>query len=130
MSNFYFELKNQDQFDVLTSNSKVCVLDFYTKWCGPCKALAPALEKKVTDNKELSANVCTPENYSDLENLKSKITFVKIDVDQFDELASTFQISSIPHIAFYSNGKLTQNVIRGNNPDGIISNVNKLFESQ
>lgn len=128
MSHFYFELQSQDQFDFLTKNSKVCVIDFYTKWCGPCKALSPALEKKVKDDTDLFPFVCTNHTNINVNDLKGKVLFVKINVEEHEKLSTAFNISSIPHIAFYSNGSLQKNVVMGNNPDKIISIVKELVE--
>lgn len=58
-----------------------CVIDFYTTWCGPCKRLAPIME-------ELS------------ETYKGQVLFYKADIEQERELASVFQISSIPQVLY------------------------------
>jgi thioredoxin len=58
-----------------------CVIDFYTVWCGPCKRIAPILE-------ELS------------EQYKGKILVYKVNTEQNRELASAFQITSIPRVLF------------------------------
>lgn len=57
------------------------IIDFYADWCGPCKAIAPALE-------ELS------EEYQD------HLLIYKIDTDKEQELSSLFGIQSIPTLLF------------------------------
>ena len=58
-----------------------CVIDFYTTWCGPCKRLAPIME-------ELS------------DTYKGKVLFYKADIEQERELATVFQIASIPQVLY------------------------------
>lgn len=57
------------------------IIDFYADWCGPCKAIAPALE-------ELS------------EEYKDRLLIYKIDTDKEQELSSVFGIQSIPTLLF------------------------------
>lgn len=63
------------------SGSLPAIVDFYADWCGPCKAVAPALE-------ELS------NEYED------KVVIYKIDTDKEAELSSIFGIQSIPTFLF------------------------------
>ena len=60
---------------------KPALIDFYASWCGPCKGLAPVLE-------ELS------------EEYEGKIDIYKIDIDEEEELASIFNIRSVPTLIF------------------------------
>jgi len=57
------------------------IIDFYADWCGPCKVLAPILE-------QLS------------EEYKGKVDIYKVDTEAQKELATMFQIRSIPSILF------------------------------
>jgi thioredoxin 1 len=79
---------NQTQFDQIVLESEVSVLvDFYADWCGPCRALAPALNqlaKEVPDAK-----------------------VVKVNVDDNQELAIRYRISSIPALMVFDGGKVT-----------------------
>lgn len=61
--------------------NKPAILDFYASWCGPCRMISPILD-------ELS------------EEYKGKIDIYKIDVDEENELASVFGVSSIPTLLF------------------------------
>ena len=71
--------------EVLNSDKPV-LLDFYADWCGPCKMLAPVLHE------------ITEENIGAL-----KVS--KINVDEQMELAMRFQVSSIPMLVVFKDGK-------------------------
>lgn len=71
--------KNPNEWKYL--GDKPAIIDFYASWCGPCKMLAPELE-------ELAAE------YGD------SIYIYKIDTEQEQELAATFNIRSIPTLLF------------------------------
>ncbi|MEL7188682.1 MAG: tetratricopeptide repeat protein [Pseudomonadota bacterium] len=62
------------------SQTKLVILDFWAEWCGPCKALAPMLEK-----------VCA--EYSD-----KGVVLSKLNVDEEQFIASQFQVKSIPTV--------------------------------
>ena len=60
---------------------KPAIIDFYATWCGPCKAVAPVLEELAKE-------------------YEGKIYIYKVDVDQEQELAGIFGISSVPTLLF------------------------------
>ena len=82
------EITSTQQFEeeVLTSSKPVFV-DFWAEWCGPCRAVSPAVEEV---SKEYDG----------------KVDFVKVNVDQNNELASKYNVFSIPTLAIFQNGKV------------------------
>ncbi len=72
--------------DVLKSATPV-VVDFWAEWCGPCRAIAPALE-------EISSA------------LGEKVKIVKLNVDENPNVAQKYGIMSIPTLMIFKGGEL------------------------
>ena len=72
--------------EVLNSDVPV-IVDFYANWCGPCRMLAPVLEKVALA-------------------YDGQVKIVKVNVDDEAELASQFSVSSIPTLAFIVSGEV------------------------
>ena len=71
--------------EVLNSDKPV-LLDFYADWCGPCKMLAPVLHELAEENADT-------------------LKVGKVNVDEQMELAMRFQVSSIPMLVVFKDGK-------------------------
>jgi len=61
-------------------------VDFFAEWCGPCKAMAPALEQVAGE-------------------LASTLKVVKIDVDQNPQITEKFKIQAMPTLIMFNGGK-------------------------
>src|SRR5271163_2612503 len=73
--------------DVLTASTRQPVLvDFWAPWCGPCKQLAPALEKAVAD-------------------AGGKVALVKMNIDDHPQIAGQLGIQSIPAVIAFDKGQ-------------------------
>ena len=82
-----------ETFEQLVLHSdKPVVVDFWAAWCGPCKMVAPEMER-------ISAKY------------DGKVEVVKVDVDANPRLSQAFGIMSIPTIAFFKPGAQPQGVI-------------------
>ena len=77
---------NSAEFDSAIQTAPVAMVDFWATWCGPCKMLAPTIEKIG-------------------ESSGGKALIAKVDVDQCQDLAARFGIMSIPTVVFFQNGK-------------------------
>lgn len=87
-------------------NKKVLV-DFYAKWCGPCKLMEPYL-------KDID------------KNMKDKVSVVRIDADKNPALMQTLQIDALPVLQIYKNGKLRWHYLGYINKKGVLKQLNSL----
>ncbi|KAJ5086493.1 thioredoxin, partial [Penicillium alfredii] len=102
------QIATADEFKekVLESEDRV-VVDFFATWCGPCKAIAPAVEK--------------------LSNENATLKFYKVDVDELASVAADLGISAMPTFAFFKGGeRLGELTVRGANPPAIKAAVQEL----
>ena len=77
----------KDNFQEEVLESKVPVLvDFFAQWCGPCKMMAPLVEKMA-------------------EKYEGKMKIGKLDVDDAMEIAQKYRVASIPTFVFFKNGE-------------------------
>lgn len=74
------------EIDVINSNIPVFV-DFWAEWCGPCRMVSPVVE-------ELAGEY------------EGKVKFVKVDVDQANDLASKYNVFSIPTLILLNKGEV------------------------
>lgn len=78
---------NSDKLPEIISENKVVFVDAWADWCGPCRTLSPILEE-------------IQEKYKD-----KGLKVVKIDVDQNQQFSMENQITGIPSVLVYSEGK-------------------------
>jgi thioredoxin 1 len=70
------------------SHKGIVLVDFYASWCGPCQVLSPLLES--------------------LEKELAEVKFVKVNVDEEQEAASSYSIMSIPTVIIFKDGKVVE----------------------
>lgn len=75
----------KDNFETSIKENETLIVDFWAPWCGPCRMLTPVLEQLANEN------ICA---------------VGKVNVDEEDDLAALFRISSIPTVLLYKNGKM------------------------
>jgi thioredoxin 1 len=74
------------QTEVMDSQVPVFV-DFWAEWCGPCRMVSPVVEELASEYPE-------------------KVKFVKVNVDESGELASKYNVFSIPTLAVFNKGEI------------------------
>lgn len=85
---------------------KQVLVDFWASWCGPCRMIAPVLQKIEEENED--------------------VILLKIDVDANSELANAYKVQSIPTLMFFKDGTPNASPIIGvANEETIINKYSK-----
>ncbi len=72
--------------ELLQSSELPILVDFYAPWCGPCQLMAPILEKVGSQ-------------------VRDKVQIVKINTDQYPEVASKYEVRALPTFILFQNGQ-------------------------
>ena len=78
----------------------VTLVDFYADWCGPCRMLAPVLEQVATET-------------------EGKAIIAKVNIDNEQKTAAQFQITSVPTMILFKNGKEVNRLVGLRNAQAI-----------
>jgi len=97
--------KNNFEKEVLKSE-KTVVVDFYADWCGPCKMLTPVMNEL---DKEYNG----------------KVKIGKVNVDEDQELAMSFEVMSIPTVIIFKNGIVKEQMIGFSGKDYLKNTIDK-----
>ena len=92
-------------FDSLLENEKLVIVDFWATWCGPCRMLSPLLDEVE-------------------EEMSDKITVVKVNVDDADEIAMRYRIMSIPTLLFFKNGQIVDKTVGAMPKSTLVDKIN------
>lgn len=99
---------NTENFAELMASDKPLVIDFGAEWCGPCKAIAPMMEKIACE-------------------YDGKINIGQCDVEENNDLAVQFRIQNVPTILFIKNGEVMDKQVGAVAREAIISKLDKLL---
>ncbi|MGN0822720.1 MAG: thioredoxin [Candidatus Gallimonas sp.] len=84
MSDYIKAVTGEELKELIGSGKKV-VCDFWATWCGPCRMLAPVMEEVA-------------------EEFQGRAEFVKLDIDENEQLAMSYGVMSIPDVYVFENG--------------------------
>lgn len=83
----------------------VVMVDFYATWCGPCKMTGPIIEELAKE--------------------KTDIKFVKVDVDQNQDLSSQYNVFSIPTFIVFKDGQPVNQFVGAMSKEGFLTEIKK-----
>ncbi|MDF5715982.1 MAG: thioredoxin [Rhizonema sp. NSF051] len=86
------EYIQEQEFDSLLTSNELVVIDFTATWCGPCKMIAPLIDKLAQE-------------------YDGRALVVKVDLDENQNLAKRLSIRSIPVVMIYKNGTLMETLV-------------------
>ncbi|MCB1181508.1 MAG: thioredoxin [Chlamydiia bacterium] len=87
----FIKLFTDDNFDASIKEGVVLV-DFYADWCGPCRMLTPVIEELAKE-------------------MQGKITVAKVDTDQSINVATKYEVTSIPTLILFKDGAAVDRVV-------------------
>jgi len=73
--------------EVVLKSTEPVVVDFFAEWCGPCKAMAPALDAVAAE-------------------MKGKVKVVKVDVDKSPAITTKYEIQAMPTLIVFHGGEI------------------------
>ena len=88
--------------------NKPCVIDFYATWCGPCKMVAPILEKLAKE-------------------YDGKVDFYKVDTDKEQKLAMILKIEYLPTVFFAKDGAQPEKSVGAKDEEYFRAQINKML---
>ncbi|HEX5592713.1 MAG TPA: thioredoxin [Solirubrobacterales bacterium] len=103
--------ENFDQLVLQRSHELPVVVDFWAEWCGPCKALSPALEAAAASR-------------------QGKVELVKVDTDANQQLAALYRVQGIPNVKVFRDGEVVDEFTGALPPAQVEAFFDKLVPSQ
>ena len=100
------QIATNTNFDALLADEKLVIVDFWATWCGPCRMLSPLLDEVE-------------------EEMADKITVVKVNIDDADEIAMRYRIMSIPTLLFFKGGELVDKSVGAMPKNVLVDRINK-----
>ncbi|MBA3722121.1 MAG: thioredoxin [Parachlamydiaceae bacterium] len=84
-------LLNDENFQETVSKG-VTLIDFYATWCGPCRMIGPIVEQLA-------------------QKMQGKANVAKVDIDQSQQVTTNLQITSVPTLILFKDGKEVKRVV-------------------
>lgn len=97
------KILNPKNMDANLKNNVVLV-DFWASWCAPCKMMAPVLNEIAEDD-------------------KTSFTVAKVNVEQYQQLATKYKVKNLPTLVLFKNGKEVQRLVGFKNKKAILKEI-------
>lgn len=94
--------------ETISTSDKPILVDFWASWCGPCRMIAPVLEEIAVE-------------YSQY------LTIAKLDVDANSKTASAFNITGIPTLILFKDGKPIKQMIGAKNKASLLQEISEVL---
>jgi putative thioredoxin len=98
-----------DDVVLARSHERPVVVDFWAEWCGPCHALAPVLESAIAER-------------------DGSVDLVKVDVDANTALAQQFNVSGIPAVKAFRDGRVVHEFVGAQSPTSVSLFLDAILE--
>ncbi len=89
-------------------NSPVAVIDFWATWCGPCRRIAPIIEKLA-------------------EEYEGRAVIAKCDIEECEDITEQYRIMSVPTLLFFKNGEKVDSMIGAGSEEAIKAKIDALL---
>ena len=93
--------------EIIGNGHKLVVVDFFAEWCMPCLIMAPIIDEMAEQMKD--------------------VKFVKINVDDNQELSRKYEVRSIPTLIFFKDGKEVDKAVGGMDADALEEKIESLL---
>jgi thioredoxin 1 len=99
------EVTKEEFQEIINNGHKLVVVDFFAEWCMPCLMLSPVIDELAEEMKE--------------------VKFVKLNVDENQELAQGHSVSSIPCLIIFKDGKEVDRLVGNQTGDDVKDKLNE-----
>jgi thioredoxin 1 len=95
-------------FESLISGDKPVLVDFWAEWCGPCRMIAPVVEKIAADHSE-------------------SLAVAKLNVDENPQTAMSYDVMSIPTLIVYKDGVEKKRIVGARSEQALIGEISEFI---
>jgi thioredoxin 1 len=94
--------------DAAASQYPIFILDCWAEWCGPCRTIGPIIEQLAAE-------------------MKGKVVFGKLNIDENMQTANKYRISAIPTLMVFKDGKLIDKLVGAYPKPTLVAKIQKFL---